>query len=106
MSGSRRNNSISCLDYSSSCFQNQFWIRFEKSKTFCKRSFLIGGQEVGEIIPFPVWIILFPVFKTSFGFVFKSYKLFVKEVFLIGGQEVGEIIPFPVWIILFPVFKT
>ena len=48
------------------------WIRFEKLKTFCKRSFLIGGQEEGKIIPFPVQIILFPVFKTSFRFVFKS----------------------------------
>ena len=40
---------------------------------------MIGGQEVGEIIPFPVWIIIFPVFKKSFGFAFKSQKLFVKE---------------------------
>ena len=49
---------------------------------------MIGGQEVGEIIPFPVWIILFPVwiipfpvFKTSFEPVGKIEKHFVKEVF-------------------------
>ena len=64
--GNWRNNTISCLDNSISCFQNQFWIRYSKLETFCKRSFLIGGQEVGEIIPFPVWIILFPVSKNQF----------------------------------------
>jgi len=48
---------------------------------FCKRSFLIGGQEIGEIIPFPVWIIPFPVFKTSFKLIDKILKYFVKEVF-------------------------
>jgi len=42
---------------------------------------LIGGQEVEEIIPFPVWIIPFPVFKTSFGLIGKSKKHFVKETF-------------------------
>ena len=57
--------------------------------------FFIGGQERGEIIPFPV-------FKISFGLI----KTFCKRSFSIGGQEVGEIIPFPVWITLFPVFKT
>ena len=40
--------------------------------TFCKRSFLIGSQEIREIIPFPVTIIPFPVFKTSFGLFGKS----------------------------------
>ena len=39
------------------------WLKLD---IFCKRSFLIGGAEVGEIIPFPVWINLFPVFKTGF----------------------------------------
>ena len=48
---------------------------------------MIGGQEVDEIIPFPVWIILFPVSKTSFGFVSKSKKLFVKEVFLLEVRK-------------------
>ena len=36
-----------------------------------KRSFLIRGQEIGEIVPFPVWIIPFPVFKSSFKLVDK-----------------------------------
>ena len=49
-------------------------------ETFFKISFLIGGQEVGEIIPFPVWIILFPVFKTRFKLIGKSWNHFVKEV--------------------------
>ena len=46
-----------------------------------KISILIGVEEVGEIIPFPVWMILFPVFKTSFELDSKSYKHFAKEVF-------------------------
>ena len=52
---------------------------------------MIGGQEGGKIIPYPIWIISFPVFENSF---------------LLGGEEVGEIIPIPVWIIQFPIFKT
>ena len=36
-----------------------------KVSNIFKRSFLIGGAELGEIIPFPVWINLFPVVKTS-----------------------------------------
>ena len=39
------------------------------------------GVEVGEIFKFPVWIIPFPVFKSSFKLVDKIYKHFVKEVF-------------------------
>ena len=35
------------------------------------KKFFIGGQEIGEIIPFPVWMIPFPVFKTSFKLVDK-----------------------------------
>ena len=50
-------------------------------ETFCKRSFLIGAQEVGEIIPFPVLIIPFPVSKTSFKVVSKIQKHYVKEAF-------------------------
>ena len=69
-------------------------------------NFLIGGQEVGEIISFSVWIIPFPVFKTRFKLIDKIQKHFFRSSFLIGGQEIGEIILFPVWIIPFPVFKT
>ena len=42
---------------------------------------MIGAQEVGKIIPFPVWKIPFPVFETTFGLVGKSYRHFVKGVF-------------------------
>ena len=42
---------------------------------------MIGSQKVGEKIPFPVWIIPFPIFKTSFELVDKIDKHFVKEVF-------------------------
>ena len=38
---------------------------------------MIGVAEVGEIIPFPVWI---NVFKAGFELVGKSLKHFVKEV--------------------------
>ena len=61
-----------------------------------KRSFLIRGLELGEIIPFPVWIIPFPVLKINFETLGSNEKKFCKRSFLIRGLEVGEIIPFPV----------
>ena len=39
-----------------------------------KRKILIGAQELGEIISFPV-------FKTSFGLASKNQEHFVKDVF-------------------------
>ena len=48
-------NSISCVENSISWFENQFWNPLDKWETFCKRSYLIRGLEVVEIIPFPVW---------------------------------------------------
>ena len=42
---------------------------------------MIGGLEVGEIIPFPVWIIPFPVLKINFEPLRSNEKHFVKEVF-------------------------
>ena len=36
---------------------------------------------MGEIIPFPVRIILFPVLKINFGPIGSNEKHFVKEVF-------------------------
>ena len=48
---------------------------------FSKRRFFIGGQEVGEIIPFPVWIIPFPVLKINFEPLGTNERHFVKEVF-------------------------
>ena len=36
---------------------------------------------MGEIIPFPVWIILFPVLKSKFEPPRMNEKQFVKEVF-------------------------
>ena len=49
------------------------------SKTFCKPSFLIWGQEVGEIIPFPVRIhSVVPLSKT-----------FVKEAFCLGSSTIS-----------------
>ena len=81
-------------------------------ETFCKTSFFIRGMEVGEIIPFPVWTIPFPVLKIDFEFFGTYKKHFGKEFFFIRGPEVGEtisfpvcIIPFPVWTIPFPVLK-
>ena len=50
-------------------------------KKFCKRRFLIRGLEVGEIIPFPVWIIPFPVLKIEFELLGSNEKQFVKEFF-------------------------
>ena len=42
---------------------NDFFFCRRPLETVCKRNFLTGGQEVGEIIPISVWIIPFPVFK-------------------------------------------
>ena len=64
-----------------SCFENQFWTHRIKLQIFCKKSFLIRGLEVGEIIPFPVWIIPFPVLKINFETLGTYEKHFVKEVF-------------------------
>ena len=49
-------------------------------KYFVKEVFLIRGLEVGEIIPFPVWIIPFPVLKTKFETLGTNEKYFIKEV--------------------------
>ena len=38
-------------------------------------------KEVGEIIPFPVWMISFPVLKIDFELLGSNEKHFVKEVF-------------------------
>ena len=46
-----------------------------------ERSFLIRGLEVGQIIPFPVWIIPFPVLKINFEPLRTNKKHFIKEVF-------------------------
>ena len=66
---------------------------------------MIRGLEVGEIISFFVWIILFPVLKIYFKPFRTNETFFVKRSFLIRGLKVGEIILFPVWIIPFPVLK-
>ena len=52
-------------------------------KYFVKKSILIRGLKVGEMIQFPVWIIPFPVLN--------SLRYLFKRVFLIRGLEVGEI---------------
>ena len=77
--GSERNNSISCLDHSISCFETQFWAPWEIWRWCDKISFLIRGLEVGEIIPFPVWIIPFPDLKINFGLLDKNKKYFVNS---------------------------
>ena len=64
---------------------------------------MIGGEEAGEIIPFPVWIIQFPVLKTISGILGSNKKN--KKSFSFKCEEIGYIIPFPVWIIPFPVSK-
>ena len=46
-----------------------------------KEVFFIRGLEVGEIIPFPVWMILFSVYQINFEFLGRYGKDIVKEVF-------------------------
>ena len=67
---------------------------------------LIQGLEIGEIIPFPVYIISFPVYKAGFGPLSKDGNNFVKEIIWSDAWKIGAIIPFPVWIIYFPICKT
>ena len=45
---------------------------FVNGRTVCKRNYLIEGLELGEINPFPVWIIYFSVYKTGFEVLGKS----------------------------------
>ena len=57
---------------SESGFESGFKSRTQSESEFgteCDKLCLFGSK---IIIPFPVWIILFSVFKTRFGFVFKS----------------------------------
>ena len=61
--------------------KNNFELLGSNEKPFCKKSFLIRGLEVGEIIPFPVWIIPFPVLKINFESLGLKEKLFAKDVF-------------------------
>ena len=42
---------------------------------------MIGGLEIGEIIPFPVWIIPVPVSKIDFKPLGSNENYSVKEVF-------------------------
>ena len=65
--------------------------------------FLIRDLEIGEIFPFPVWIITFPVCKTRFGLLSKDGKYVVKK-FLTPSLEIGEIIPCPVFKSCFEIF--
>ena len=48
--------------------------------------------EMGEIIPFSVMKILFPVSETSFGILFITYAICFQTSFLIQRVEMGEII--------------
>ena len=82
--GSWRNNSISCLDDSISCFENQCWTTWSKWKTFCNRSFLIRDPEVGDIIPFPVWIIPFTVLKINYEPLETNGRHFLNEVLFLS----------------------
>ena len=60
---------------------------------------------MGDIIPFPVWIIPFTVLKINLEPLGTYEKHCIKLSFSIRGLKVGEIILFPVWIIPFPVLK-
>ena len=48
---------------------------------WAKSCFLIRGPELGEIIPFPVWIIPFPILKINSEFLGLNEKHFVKDIF-------------------------
>ena len=54
---------------------------FGKNEKSHERSFFIRGQEVGEIIPFPICMILFTVLKTNFEFCGIYGEDVIKEVF-------------------------
>ena len=69
------------------------------------KKFLIRGLEIGEIIPFPVQIISFPVCKTGFGLLRKNGTYSVEEVIWSEVWRYDKI-PFPFCLIPFPVCKT
>ena len=50
------------------------WSLDVKVWNILQRFFLIGGQECVKKIPFPVWIIQFPVYKTGFGRIDWRYR--------------------------------
>ena len=58
-----------------------------------------------RIIPFPVYINLYPVSKSGFGQLRFMENYFVKKVFAERPTK-RRIIPFPVLLIPFPVSKT
>ena len=52
---------------------------FDKNKKhLVKEVFLIRGPEVGEIIPFPVWMIPLPVLKIDYELLGENERHFVK----------------------------
>ena len=59
------NNSISCLYNSVSCFQTSFELICKSLTFFEKKGLMIGGKGVGEMIPYTVCMIPFPVLKGS-----------------------------------------
>ena len=89
------------MDNSISCFEIFYWTPWIKWKTLWKRSFFIRGLEVGEMIPFPVWIIPFPFFENLFWTPWIKWETSYKRTLLIKGVEVEKTILYPVWIIPF-----
>ena len=65
-----------------------------------KRSFLIKGLKLGELILFPVWIFPFPVLKIDLNPLDQMRNIY-KRSFFNKGLKVGEIILFPVWVFPF-----
>ena len=62
-------------------FRIQLGFRIQVGAECGKKNLLIEYLEVGEIIPFPVWTIPFPVLKINFEFFGTYKKHFGKEFF-------------------------
>ena len=82
-----RNNSISCLDHSISCFWKPSWNCWANWGYFCKISCLIQWLERWEIIPFPVWSFHFQFLKTILESLDQKGILMLKKFFdLVTGK--------------------
>ena len=94
---------ISCLTNSFFCWKS-ILISLVKMKKKLVEEVFFYERPVGEIISFPVWIILFPVLKINFKLLAKNMKHLVKDFFWLEAWK-WKSIPFPVWIISFSVLK-
>ena len=83
-------NSISCFDDSISCFEKNADLLKQNEKDFVQEVIWSEGLEVLGIMPFPVWMIPFPVLNTWLE-LFREYKKHWKKNIFIPSLQSGVI---------------